>query len=145
MKVLVFLLIAFLASPASGSWWGSDPTAEPDGKCGGVPFGHQQMWDCAVNVGDKHYAGNKDGKIQAREMRVVYDKFLSSAKQALFRLFVGRLEDSVQKCASAPGQPVTYESFMATRDVCFPTQSQRCRLKDNICDPAAEDLGIKVY
>ena len=138
------LLFVLLASPALASWWGPSK-AEEDGKCDGVPFGHQQMWDCAINVGDKHYSGNKDGKIQAHEMRAVYDKFLSAPMQALFRLFVGKLEDSVQKCASGPNEPVTYESFMATKDECFPTQSQRCRLKSNICDPAAADLGIKVY
>jgi hypothetical protein len=121
------------------------PPAEPDGDCDGTPFGHKQMWDCAVNVADKHFAGNKDGKIQPHEMRAVYDHFLSWWAKSAFSVAVGNLENHIEDCAPGPGQPVTHESFVAHKDKCFPKQSQRCRIKSYICDPAILELHTKIY
>lgn len=139
MTVLLLLLLAAVHGTQL-------PPAEPDGQCDGIDFGHQQMWDCALNVADKHFAGNNDGKVSIHEMRVIYDHFLSWFAKSLFRAAIGRLEDSVSECSGAAADSeVTFRSMMDTKDRCFPQQSHRCRLKTYICDPAAIELNKPVY
>jgi hypothetical protein len=121
------------------------PPAEPDGECDGVPFGHQEMWTCALRVADEHFAGNGDGQLSAHELRVAFDHFLSWWKKGIFRVAMGVLEDHVEDCTELPGQDVTYASFVKYKDACFPKQDQRCKVKRNLCDPAALELKIAVY
>ena len=143
MKGLVLLLLFFIFAAAKRPE--NLPPAEPDGECDGVPFGHEQLWACGINVADKHFSGDNNGKLSAHELRVVFDHFLSWYAKSIFRVAVGKLEDHVEDCAVNPGDEVTRESFFHYRDACFPLQSQRCKIKAHLCDPAALELKKPVY
>ena len=143
MRVIPLLLLLLLLVSAKRPE--NLPPAEPDGECDGVPFGRQQMWDCGVNVADKHFAGDSNGKLSAHEVRVVFDHFLSWYAKGIFRVAVGKLEDHFEDCAVNPGDEVTRESLFRYKDACFPEQSQRCKIKNYLCDPAALELKKAVY
>lgn len=113
--------------------------------CGQTVFGREELWRCAINVADRNFAGNNDGKISVNEMEIVFEHYVPWAARQLFKWVYGDLRDHLAECAPGPDQAVTRESFEAKRAQCFNDPGRLCKVKEFICDPAAAEFKKPVY
>lgn len=117
--------------------------ADPEGTCYDerlrreVPFGHEEMWKCAIAVAD---VNPKDGHISGAEIDAVEKAHMSMAERWAVSAASGDTRHHLRDCCGSFFGSITKESMLRYKDTCVPRQADRCMLK-TLCDRAAAALG----
>lgn len=145
--MLIVLLLVFVGTNAAALV--IDPTTLIDDCGNGITFSRAQGIACILDAVD----ANHDGSVTREEIENVKSEYLHWWEMGILKILgIAGVDQIIKDCDFNNDGVITYQDMLKSHETCIPIRDKQdkvtgalCKMKEYICDRAAEKLGHNVY